>query len=129
MLTKISLRICHIVIFAGSKVTHPLQITAAQEWIRGVFPSQSDAEQRLLENCQKLGLTFHGHTPADGNCFFHAVSDQLSLLGLPRQSAAQLRHNVVVYLMCHPKIKVCVQDITSSKSEPSLYVHDQHLST
>ena len=101
-----------VITFSGCKLSHPFQVVKAQEGIRGMFTSIIAAEQRLVENCRRHGLTFHGHTPADGNCFFHAVSDQLSLLGLPHQSAVQLRNNVVVYLMYHPQIEVSIHVLT-----------------
>ena len=65
-----------------------------------------DAEQRLIGNCRQHGLVFHGYTPADGNCFFHAVSDQLSLLGVPGQSSSQLRNKVVQFLKSNPTVEV-----------------------
>ena len=64
------------------------------------------AEQRLIGNCRHHGLVFHGDTPADGNCFFHAVSDQLSLLGVPDQSPSQLREKVVQFLKSNPTVEV-----------------------
>ena len=92
--------------FLDIKHFDPAHITSALHGIQSSFSSQSEAEQRLEENCRRAGLRFHGHIPADGNCFFHAVSDQLSLLGLSHQSAAQLRSNVVLYLLNHPQIQV-----------------------
>ena len=92
----------------GDNIIDIWKFIAAQKGIQSQFSSQSEAEQRLLENCRKRGLTFHGHTPADGNCFFHAVSDQLSLLGLPHQSPAQLRNNIVSYLSGNQRIQVSI---------------------
>ena len=61
---------------------------------------------QLEDNCREAGLNFHGDTPADGNCFFHAISDQLTLLGKPRQSVAQLRERVVQFLKENPRVEV-----------------------
>ena len=72
----------------------------------GVGTSQMTAEDQLKYNCFKAGLTFHGDTPTDGNCFFHAVSHQLSLLGHHPKSAAELRYDVVRFLRSHPQIMV-----------------------
>ena len=45
------------------------------------------------------GLTYRQPpTPGDGNCLFHAMSDQLKRLDMPEQTAAQLRKAVVEYL-------------------------------
>ena len=91
--------------FEGSKLSHPSEVIAALEVLQRTS-SQGDAEQRLLENCVRAGLTFHGETPGDGNCFFHAVCDQLVMLGLPHQTADELRSSVVDFLKSHPSIKV-----------------------
>ncbi|XP_072050658.1 uncharacterized protein [Amphiura filiformis] len=73
--------------------------------LENVYSSQNEAEQHLTENCRRAGFKIHGHTPKDGNCCFHAVSDQLTLLGLPHQTAAELRDKAVSYLRRHPQIQ------------------------
>ena len=95
-----------LVLCAGFKYFDPVQITTALREIQGLYASENEAEKRLLENCRRAGLKVHGHTPADGNCFFHAVADQLSLLGLPHQSATRLRNGIVCYLKDHPQVQV-----------------------
>ena len=95
-----------LVCYEGLKYFDPAHIRTALHLIQSLSASENEAEQRLLENWQRVGLRVHSHTPADGNCFFHAVADQLSLLGLPHQSAAQLRNDVVLYLKYHPQIEV-----------------------
>ncbi|KAL3889148.1 hypothetical protein ACJMK2_001502 [Sinanodonta woodiana] len=46
-----------------------------------------------------LGLELHGETPADGNCFFEAVSSQLRRLNCAVQtSPQQLRQEVVAFM-------------------------------
>ena len=68
--------------------------------------SQSQVVKYLEDNCKKLNLAFHGKTPADGNCFFNAVADQLDLLELPQQSPAELRKSVVEFLHEHRSVQV-----------------------
>ena len=89
-----------------NKLFNPAHINAAFRLIHSLPALENEAEQRLLENCRRAGLRVHGHTPADGNCFFHAVADQLSLLGLQHQSAAQLRNHVTLFLEYHPEVEV-----------------------
>ncbi|XP_072043458.1 uncharacterized protein [Amphiura filiformis] len=89
----------------GYKHSTPSHITAILQSFQNLYSTQHEAQRRLAENCRRAGFRFHGNIPADGNCFFHAVSDQLSLLGLPIQTAAQLRHQVVTYLRNHPQIQ------------------------
>ena len=64
-----------------------------------------NSKQRLLENVAKSGLQIRD-TPADGNCFYHAVADQLCLLGCQPQTAVQLRRNVAAYMHSHPELEV-----------------------
>ena len=89
-----------------NKFFDPALIDSTFRLIQSLSISDNEVGQRLLENCRRVGLKVHGHTPADGNCFFHAVADQLSLLGLTHQSAAQLRNNVTNFLAYHPQVKV-----------------------
>jgi hypothetical protein len=37
------------------------------------------AERQLEANCNQHGIMFLVDTPRDGNCFFHAVSDQYAI--------------------------------------------------
>ncbi|XP_072014058.1 uncharacterized protein [Amphiura filiformis] len=67
--------------------------------------SESQVVKCLQANCKKLNLAFHGKTPADGNCFFNAVSDQLHLFNLPHQSPWNLRQSVVEFLRNNPSIQ------------------------
>ena len=70
--------------------------------------SENQAVKSLEENCRKLQLAFHGRTPADGNCFYNAVSDQLDLLGLQHQSPSEIRQSVVKFLRCNSSIQVLI---------------------
>ena len=90
-----------------NRLFDPAHINATFGLIHSLPAIKSEAEQRLHENCRRAGLRVHGHTPADGNCFFHAVADQLSLLGLRKHSAAQLRNCVTLFLEHHPQVEVC----------------------
>ena len=54
---------------------------------------------QLKRNLVKLNLTILWHVPADGNCFFHSIADQLERLGISQQhNVPSLRHDVVNYL-------------------------------
>ena len=92
--------------FPGIKHSSLAEISDILSSIQNVNSSQSEARKHLAENCRKTGLQFHGSIPEDGNCFFHAVSDQLSLLRLKHQDAEELRYQVVSYLTSHPRIQV-----------------------
>ncbi|KAL3889410.1 hypothetical protein ACJMK2_001754 [Sinanodonta woodiana] len=59
----------------------------------------SCSESTLEANCLSVGLELHGETPADGNCFFEAVSSQLQRLNcVVRKSPQQLRQEVVAFM-------------------------------
>ena len=83
----------------GHKYTSVVELEQVQQ--KKVLNSR----QRLLENVAKADLQIRD-TPADGNCFYHAVADQLCLLGCPPQTAVQLRRNVVAYMHSHPELEV-----------------------
>ncbi len=83
-----------------------------QEWIEQQC-SQTQVVKSLKANCKKLNLAYHGNTPGDGNCFFNAISDQLSLLGLPHQSPWDIRQSVVEFLRRNPSLQVCTKSSLS----------------
>ncbi|KAL3889408.1 hypothetical protein ACJMK2_001752 [Sinanodonta woodiana] len=59
----------------------------------------SCSESTLEANCLSVGLELHGETPADGNCFFEAVSSQLRRLNcVVQKSPQQLRQEVVAFM-------------------------------
>ncbi|KAL3889413.1 hypothetical protein ACJMK2_001757 [Sinanodonta woodiana] len=59
----------------------------------------SSNESTLEANCLSVGLELHGETPADGNCFFEAVSSQLRRLNcVVQKTPQQLRQEVVTFL-------------------------------
>ncbi|XP_072039985.1 uncharacterized protein [Amphiura filiformis] len=96
-------------VLSGQWLYNPVEILqtindSQQEWIVQQA-SYHDVAKALKQNCRRLGLQFHGQTPGDGNCFFHAVSDQLNLLGLPSQSAVDLRQSVVTFMRCNSTIQ------------------------
>jgi hypothetical protein len=66
------------------------------------------AAERLHQNCERVNMSFHGATPRDGNCFYHAVSDQLFLHRLPPRSADQLRNDLASFLVDNPVLQVCI---------------------
>ncbi|KAK3607771.1 hypothetical protein CHS0354_040675 [Potamilus streckersoni] len=68
----------------------------------------SSKQKTLEENCQRVGLKFHGETPGNGNCFFEAVSSQLQRLNCAVQkSAQQLRQDVVAFMKANAILQVC----------------------
>ena len=105
-LIKLAYVFCCFCISLDIKKFDPAHIRTVFHEIQCLSASENKAKQRLLENCRRAGLRVHGHTPADGNCFFHAVADQLFLLGLQHQSAEQLRNDIILYLRYHPQVEV-----------------------
>ena len=75
--------------------------------IQGVFSNTckvaANNKKVLDQQVQDAGLCYRGDTPMDGNCFYHAISDQLERLGQPHQSHGSLRENVIMYLRDHPR--------------------------
>ena len=62
---------------------------------------------RLMDNITRSGMKFRAETPGDGNCFFHAISDQLDRLQLPAKHAKELRTMLVKYLQDLPLVINC----------------------
>ena len=58
----------------------------------------------LRINLKKAGLEMRRNVPGDGNCLFHAVSDQFIRLKLPRIRHRQLREMAIKQLRSHPVI-------------------------
>ena len=64
-----------------------------------IIQSCESEKSKLDHEFSTTGPTYHqSPTPGDGNCLFHAMSDQLKRLDMPEQTAAQLRKAVVEYL-------------------------------
>ena len=58
---------------------------------------------KLDREVTNAGLTYRqSPTPKDGNCLFHAMSDQLTRVGKAPQTASQLRSSLVSYLRSSP---------------------------
>ena len=64
-------------------------------------PNRSSIES-LQEEVLLSGMQFKQGVPGDGNCFFHAVADQLKRIGEPGYSAADLRKLSVNFLKTNP---------------------------
>ena len=63
------------------------------------------AKKALQSNMRSLGLTFCNRIiPGDGNCLFHALSDQLKRHQMLRIRHLQLRRRVINYMSKHPYI-------------------------
>ena len=64
-----------------------------------ITQSCESEKSKLDHEVSTTGLTYRQPpTTGDGNCLFHAMSDQLKRLDMPEQTAAQLRKAVVEYL-------------------------------
>ena len=60
-------------------------------------------KEKLGVEVQSAGLQYRDPpTPKDGNCMFHAISDQLARLGLTLKTPSELRSSVVQYLRDNP---------------------------
>ena len=72
------------------------------------FGKRKNAEERsekekLDLEVQSAGLQYRDPpTPKDGNCMFHAISDQLARLGLTLNTPSELRSSVAQYLRNNP---------------------------
>jgi len=54
---------------------------------------------QLKRNLNELNLTIRQNVPADGNCFFHCIADQLERLGINQEhTVVSLRQDAVSYL-------------------------------
>ena len=62
---------------------------------------------QLQQNMEKAGLKIRLNVPTDGNCLFHAISDQLKRLKLHRYRHRQLREMAINRLKSQPLI-VCL---------------------
>lgn len=61
------------------------------------------AKIKLDREVANAGLTYRQPpTPKDGNCLFHAMSDQLTRVGKALQTASELRSGLVSYLRSNP---------------------------
>ena len=58
----------------------------------------------LERNMQRAGLMLRRNVPTDGNCLFHAVSDQLKRLKLHRYRHRQLRDLAINQLRANPTV-------------------------
>ena len=65
--------------------------------------NSASPKSRLDKEVGNAGLTYRQPpTPADGNCLFHAMNDQLIRLGRVSCSATKLRSDLVNYLRSNP---------------------------
>ena len=79
---------------------------------------QRDSEQlRLEETLELFGLRVRENVPSDGNCLFHAVSDQLNRLGGDDFDHVQLRDLAVKTLRDESTRKVRVHTSFDSHYE------------
>ena len=76
------------------------------KWMAGDTQTLNASESpkcRLDKEVSNAGLSYRQPpTPKDGNCLFHAISDQLIRLGMAPQSPAALRSSMVEYLRNNP---------------------------
>ena len=52
----------------------------------------------LESKCRAVGLERRGSTAGDGNCFFHAVADQLERIGKDKPTHVDLRKHLTDYM-------------------------------
>ncbi|XP_022795710.1 uncharacterized protein LOC111334278 [Stylophora pistillata] len=80
--------------------------TCRNEWMadcQQAFDNSELLKTRLNKEVGNAGLTYRQPpTPADGNCLFHAMNDQLIRLGRVSCSATKLRSDLVNYLRSNP---------------------------
>jgi hypothetical protein len=70
--------------------------------LRMTLSSSSDPSS-LDYHIAMAGLRYREpRTPADGNCLFHAIVDQLRMHGIKRITYQQLRKQIVEYMRRHP---------------------------
>ena len=75
---------------------------------------EEDPMEIFEKNCKANSLTMRANPDKDGNCFFHAVANQLDRLNMPQYSsdnntkswAKPLRHALVEYMRKTPEIIV-----------------------
>ena len=74
------------------------------QWIiREDANHNESAKSKLDREVASAGLSYRQPpTPKDGNCLFHAMSDQLTRMKKPSQTASQLRTGVVCFLQSNP---------------------------
>jgi len=80
-----------------------------------------EAEQALVKfacEAAQQGLKLLGDTPADGNCFFWAVSSQLSRVNQIHQSHYELRTAVTNFLKNLPQVNIHCICIFECKTFP-----------
>ncbi len=94
------------------KYIQPCELKAALEESQLAWQNEKRnkdvIQQRLLNNCLHEGLEFHGQTPADGNCLFHAVSDQLNSPNWENINHIDLRRKLAEFLSNNHKITVFI---------------------
>ena len=74
------------------------------QWIFKENANQNEsAKSKLDREVTSAGLSYRQPpTRKDGNCLFYAMSDQLTRMGKPSQTASQLRTGVVSFLRSNP---------------------------
>ena len=79
------------------------------------YEEQCHIEQKLKKNCHDNGLEYLGDTPRNGDCFFEAITAQLSRIGALESESAlqpvQLRRKVSEYIQQHPTYEVSIYSI------------------
>ncbi|PFX22417.1 OTU domain-containing protein [Stylophora pistillata] len=87
----------------------PVTLKSKKGWFKWMadcqqaFDNSELLKTRLNKEVGNAGLTYRQPpTPADGNCLFHAMNDQLIRLGRVSCSATKLRSDLVNYLRSNP---------------------------
>ncbi|XP_019614119.1 PREDICTED: malignant fibrous histiocytoma-amplified sequence 1 homolog [Branchiostoma belcheri] len=70
--------------------------------VKASHDAYEDNRNRLASHVSKLGLTFRAEVPGDGNCMFHAMSDQVLRTEGKHKGHLQLREEAVRHLRRNP---------------------------
>ena len=101
---------CTSFCITGEKYYDPNQLSNCwNDWRRKWSQPSLKGEvvhQQLEKNCKQAGVEIRHNTPKDGNCFFHAVSDQLQRLENWHVTAEDLRGKVVGFMKNKPNLQV-----------------------
>lgn len=77
---------------------------------------ETDLSHDLTKNAALRGFIII-HNPGQGNCMFHALSEQLDLKQIIKISHEDLRRNLVQYLREHPQLVSCTAGAYSLLSQ------------
>jgi len=89
----------------NSKSSTDLAVLASISSHREQQASISSEMTEFQNSIAAKGYLIRGNTPADGNCFFHAMTDQLALVN-QTHSFSTLRADLVTYIENLPQVNI-----------------------